>query len=233
MRKMQDRQQQQKLWNQQQARNLEDVKIFHKDMLEMLKRIDQLLDEKAGHGIGTPEEEEGNTTMQQNEQQQSLWNQQQSRALEDLRISHKERDEEKEAEIAKWKKYYCSQEGMEAEKAKWREIYYSALKEKQKVVYEDEEEVSSEVAESELESESTPQLPPPQPPLPLQPPPLPLPSPSLLPSLSSPPPSPLLSPQPLRIENKNEYATLNVRDSKLCGGMLEGTFPFTNRPKRT
>ncbi|CAH1413312.1 unnamed protein product [Lactuca virosa] len=61
-------------------------------------------------------------------------------------------EREREDEIAKWREYYCSEEGMEAEKAKWSKIYYSTLKEKEKVVHEEEEEVSWEVAESESES---------------------------------------------------------------------------------
>ncbi|CAI9283475.1 unnamed protein product [Lactuca saligna] len=83
------------------------------------------------------------------------------------------KEEETEAEIAKWKKIYHSGEGMEAEKAKWKQLYYSTL-EKEDGVRDShnrsppqhpptnkEEEASSKLSdsESESESESTPQLP--------------------------------------------------------------------------
>lgn len=71
------------------------------------------------------------------------------------------RYEEREVEISKWREYYCSKEGIEAEKAKWMNIYYSTLKEKE--VHKEEQDVSSELSESELEAESSPQLPPPPP----------------------------------------------------------------------
>nr|KAJ0195529.1 hypothetical protein LSAT_V11C700385640 [Lactuca sativa] len=101
------------------------------------------------------------------------------------------REEETEAKIAEMKKYYYSQEGMEAEKAKWRQIYYSDLKEKEKVVNEEEEESledtelesdddeeSLEVTELESKPMMEPQLPPSL-----------LPAPPLSPPVLPPPPS--------------------------------------------
>ncbi|CAH1444045.1 unnamed protein product [Lactuca virosa] len=63
-----------------------------------------------------------------------------AKLMEMHRQNQIKREEETEAKIAQMKKYYYSEEGMEAEKAKWRQIYYSTLKEKEKVVHEEEEE---------------------------------------------------------------------------------------------
>ncbi|CAI9292043.1 unnamed protein product [Lactuca saligna] len=117
--------------------------------------------------IGIRAVDAGEKITANEQQQQPLWIQQQENAQEELRIIRTEllemvkimkmhrqnqikREEETEAKIAEMRKYYYSEEGMEAEKAKWRQIYYSNLKEKEKVVNEEEEE---SLEDTELESD--------------------------------------------------------------------------------
>ncbi|CAH1451004.1 unnamed protein product [Lactuca virosa] len=112
------------------------------------------------------------------------------------------RYEEREAEIAKWREYYCSEEGMEAEKAKWRKIYYSTLKEKEK--------------EKEL---PPPTLSPTQPTPPTSPPPLAPPSPPHPPS-----------PTPLEFKNRKDGAVWDIGGSnqlvrKLEAPLIDGYKP--------
>ncbi|CAH1447685.1 unnamed protein product [Lactuca virosa] len=188
----------------------------------------------------------GETMIANEQQQQSLWIQQQAKDHEELRIiqtdlleivklmeMHRQnqikREEETEAKIAQMKKYYYSEEGMEAEKAKWRQIYYSTLKEKEKVVHEEEEEESLEVAElesddeekslevTELESEPVmePQLPP-----------------SLLsdPQLS-PPLSPTLFTPALGFEKRNETTNLSMASTNQSLRKLEMPLFDHHRPR--
>ncbi|CAI9260911.1 unnamed protein product [Lactuca saligna] len=130
--------------------------------------------------------------------------------------------EETEAKIAKMKKYYYSEEGMEAEKAKWRQIYYSTLKEKEKVVHEEEEEESLEVAELESDDEvnewkSEPVMEPQLPPL--------LSAPQL-----SPPPSPSLFTPALGFEKRNEATMLFMESPNQSVRKLEMPLFDDHRP---